>query len=105
MEITIARVDPERLLSYRWHPYAIESGVYYANEPTTLVGFRLADAVGGTQFSVVESGFDSIPLSLLRRFIRLSEVTSVVVFPSSDQAAAITRAALCSDGGVLQSLL
>jgi len=29
MEITVERVEPEQLLSYRWHPYAIEPGVDY----------------------------------------------------------------------------
>src|SRR5881296_3870643 len=26
-EITIDRIEPERLFSFRWHPYAIERGV------------------------------------------------------------------------------
>ena len=61
MEITIEQVEPEHLLSYRWHPYAIEPGVNYAKEPTTLVEFHLADAAEGTQLTVVESGFDRLP--------------------------------------------
>jgi uncharacterized protein YndB with AHSA1/START domain len=61
LEITIERVEPEHLLSYRWHPYAVEPGVDYASEPTTLVEFHLAEVADGTQLTVVESGFDSIP--------------------------------------------
>ena len=29
----------ERLFSFRWHPYAIEPGMDYSKEPTTLVTF------------------------------------------------------------------
>jgi uncharacterized protein YndB with AHSA1/START domain len=58
--ITIERVEPE-LLSYRWHPYAVEPGVDYAGEPTTLVEFHLTEVADGTQLTVVESGFDRLP--------------------------------------------
>ena len=73
MEITIERVDPEHLLSYRWHPYAFEPGVDYASEPTTLVEFRLADVADGTQLTVVESGFDGIPLARRATAFRMNE--------------------------------
>ena len=62
-EITIDRMEPEHLLSWRWHPNAIETDVDYSDEPTTLVVFELADVDGGTRLTVVESGFDGIPLS------------------------------------------
>jgi uncharacterized protein YndB with AHSA1/START domain len=41
VEIAIEKMDPESRLSYRWHPYAVESGVDYSNEPMTLVEFQL----------------------------------------------------------------
>ena len=52
-------MEPERLLSWRWHPAAIEKDVDYSAEPTTLVTFELKDAEGGTRLSVVESGFET----------------------------------------------
>ena len=62
MEMQVERVEPERLFAYRWHPYAVEPGVDYSAEPTTLVEFTLEDADdGGTLLTVVESGFDAIP--------------------------------------------
>jgi uncharacterized protein YndB with AHSA1/START domain len=61
MEIFIERLVPERLLSWRWHPAAIDPAVDYSQEPTTLVVFELAEEEGGTLLSVVESGFDKIP--------------------------------------------
>jgi uncharacterized protein YndB with AHSA1/START domain len=63
MEVHVDRIDPERYFSYRWHPYAIEPGVDYSTEPTTLVEFRLEEAEGGTLLTIVESGFDRIPLA------------------------------------------
>jgi len=62
-DITVERMEPERLLSWRWHPYAVEPGVDYSKEPTTLVVFELADVPEGTRLTVVESGFDQVPLA------------------------------------------
>jgi uncharacterized protein YndB with AHSA1/START domain len=47
LNFTIDRMEPERLLSWRWHPYAVEPGVDYSAEPATLVVFELEDAPGG----------------------------------------------------------
>ncbi|HEY4219084.1 MAG TPA: SRPBCC family protein [Gemmatimonadaceae bacterium] len=63
MTIWIDAMEPERYFSFRWHPYAIDQSVDYSSEPTTLVSFTLADASGGTQLTIVESGFDAIPES------------------------------------------
>ena len=62
-EITIERMEPERLFTWRWHPNAVEPGVDYSAEPTTLVSFELTEVVEGTLLTVVETGFDGIPLS------------------------------------------
>jgi uncharacterized protein YndB with AHSA1/START domain len=62
-DITIEQMEPERLFSFRWHPYAIERGVDYSAEPTTLVVFALEEVAGGVMLTVTESGFDQIPLA------------------------------------------
>jgi uncharacterized protein YndB with AHSA1/START domain len=61
MEVFIERVLPERLLSWRWHPAAIDPSVDYSQEPTTLVVFELEEVDGGTLLTLVESGLDKIP--------------------------------------------
>jgi uncharacterized protein YndB with AHSA1/START domain len=61
VELVVDRVEPERLLSFRWHPHAVDPGVDYATEPMTLVRLVLADVPGGTKVTVSESGFDALP--------------------------------------------
>jgi uncharacterized protein YndB with AHSA1/START domain len=61
-EFAIDRIEPQRLLSFRWHPFAVEPGVDYSKEPATLVTFELREEAGGTMLTVTESGFDRIPL-------------------------------------------
>jgi uncharacterized protein YndB with AHSA1/START domain len=62
-EITIERMEPERLFSFRWHPNAVRRDVDYSAEPTTLVEFVLAEAANGVLLTVTESGFRQIPLA------------------------------------------
>jgi hypothetical protein len=61
-DVWIERMEPEQLFSWRWHPAAVERGVDYSSEPTTRVEFRLEETGDGTLLSVVESGFDEVPV-------------------------------------------
>ena len=63
LELLVERIDPERHFSYRWHPYAVDPAVDYSAEPTTLVEFHLEETEDGTALTIIESGFDRIPLS------------------------------------------
>ena len=54
-DVVIERMEPERLLSWRWHPAAVDPKVDYSQEPT------LKDVPEGTLLTMVESGFDRIP--------------------------------------------
>lgn len=73
LEMLVERIDPERYFSYRWHPYAIGPAVDYAAEPTTLVEFKLEEIDGGTALTIVESGFDRIPLARRAEAFRMNE--------------------------------
>ena len=73
MEIMVEQVQPEHLLSYRWHPYAVQPGVDYSSEPTTLVEFQLEEVAGGTRLRVVESGFDRIPAARRAEALRMND--------------------------------
>jgi uncharacterized protein YndB with AHSA1/START domain len=61
-EITVERLDAERVFAFRWHPGA-DQGDDVSSEPMTLVTFVLEDAEHGTLLTVTESGFDRIPLA------------------------------------------
>src|SRR5688572_28291847 len=70
MEMTIDRIVPEQVISWRWHPAATDPGHDYSQEPKMLVQFTLEDNKdGGTRLSMVETGFESLPPS--RRDIAL----------------------------------
>jgi uncharacterized protein YndB with AHSA1/START domain len=73
LEFAIERMDPESRMSYRWHPYAVEPGVDYSSEPTTLVEFQLQEVAGGTALRVVESGFDRIPPARRAEALRMND--------------------------------
>lgn len=72
-DITIDRIQPQRLFSFRWHPFAIDPTVDYSKEPTTLIEFMLEEAKGGTLLTVVESGFDRVPLARRARAFTANE--------------------------------
>jgi uncharacterized protein YndB with AHSA1/START domain len=63
MVVMVEKVESERLLSFRWHPYAIDPSADYSKEPTTLVEFQLEESKEGTMLTVVESGFEKVPLA------------------------------------------
>jgi uncharacterized protein YndB with AHSA1/START domain len=73
LDMMVERIEPERYFSYRWHPYAIDPAVDYSAEPTTLVEFHLQDADGGTALTIVESGFDRIPLARRAEAFRMND--------------------------------
>lgn len=60
-QAVVQKMEPERLFSFTWHPYAVDPNVDYSNEPSTLVEFRLEKTLIGTLLSLTESGFDKIP--------------------------------------------
>jgi uncharacterized protein YndB with AHSA1/START domain len=59
--VMVKEIQPERLFSYTWHPYALDPDRDYDAEPQTLVVFTLQEIAGGTRLTVNESGFDSLP--------------------------------------------
>ena len=62
LDMVVERIEPERLFSWRWHPFAVDPKRDYSNEPTTLVECELREAPGGTRLKIVESGFEQLPL-------------------------------------------
>jgi uncharacterized protein YndB with AHSA1/START domain len=73
VEMQIQRIEPERYFSYRWHPYALDPKVDYSAEPTTLVEFILQETDSGTDVTIVESGFDRVPLARRAEAFRMND--------------------------------
>jgi uncharacterized protein YndB with AHSA1/START domain len=68
----IVALEPERYLAWRWHPAAIDPNVDYSHEPTTLVEFEIADADGGCQLTMRETGLDKIPEARRATVLRMN---------------------------------
>jgi uncharacterized protein YndB with AHSA1/START domain len=73
LEATVVTLEPERLFSFTWHPYAVDPSVDYSAEPTTLVEFRLEPIPTGTRLRVTESGFDKIPTGRRPLALRMND--------------------------------
>jgi uncharacterized protein YndB with AHSA1/START domain len=71
-EANVERMEAERLLSFRWHPGAVDSRDV-PGEPMTLVEFQLEDTKEGTLLTVVESGFDRLPASRRDEAFRMND--------------------------------
>ena len=72
-EAVVQKMAPERLFSYNWHPYSVDSKVDYSNEEPTLVEFKLEKTSTGTLLTVTESGFDRIPSHRRSEAFRMNE--------------------------------
>jgi uncharacterized protein YndB with AHSA1/START domain len=72
-QAVVQRMEPERLFSFTWHPYAIEPDRDYSDETPTLVEFTLREIPTGTLLRVVESGFDKVPASRRELAFRMNE--------------------------------
>jgi hypothetical protein len=66
-------MEPERLFSFTWHPFAGDPNHDYSVEPPTLVEFTLQKIPSGTLLRVVESGFDKIPSGRRAEAFRMND--------------------------------
>jgi uncharacterized protein YndB with AHSA1/START domain len=73
MEVVVQTIEPERLFSYTWHPYAIDPKIDYSKEPPTLVEFELSPIATGTLLVIRESGFDRIPAARRAEAFRMND--------------------------------
>jgi uncharacterized protein YndB with AHSA1/START domain len=72
-EAVIQKMEPERLFSFTWHPYAVDPNEDYSGEPPTLVEFTLQKTPSGTLLRIVESGFDKLPAKRRDEAFRMNE--------------------------------
>jgi uncharacterized protein YndB with AHSA1/START domain len=72
-EAVVVKMEPERLFSFTWHPYAIDPKEDYSKEPPTLVEFKLEKTADGTLLLLTESGFDKIPAGRRPEAFRMND--------------------------------
>jgi uncharacterized protein YndB with AHSA1/START domain len=72
-QVVIQKMEPERLFSFTWHPYAIDPKADYSGETPTLVEFRLEKTSTGTLLLLSESGFDKIPAQRCAEAFRMND--------------------------------
>lgn len=72
-EMVVQKMEPERLFSFTWHPYAVDPDQDYSSEVPTLVEFTLEKSATGTLLRVVESGFDKLPDKRRLEAFRMNE--------------------------------
>jgi uncharacterized protein YndB with AHSA1/START domain len=73
LEAVVQVMEPERLFSFTWHPYAVDPKMDYSKEVPTRVEFRLEETKGGTLLTLTESGFDKIPAGRRLEAFRMND--------------------------------
>jgi uncharacterized protein YndB with AHSA1/START domain len=69
----IQKMEPEKLFSFTWHPYATDPQKDYSQEPPTLVEFRLEPTASGTLLHLSESGFARLPADRGPEALRMND--------------------------------
>lgn len=73
MTVTVERIIPGKLMSFRWRPYALDQDRDYSAEPKTLVEFVIEPHGEGTLLRVTETGFDGIPADRRDEAFRMND--------------------------------
>ena len=73
LQTVVQKMEPEKLFSFTWHPYALDPQVDYSRETPTLVEFRLEKIPTGTLLVVTESGFDKVPADRRAEAFRMND--------------------------------
>jgi len=72
-QVVIQQMEPDRLFSFTWHPYAVDPNTDYSNETPTLVEFRLEKTATGTRLTLTESGFENVPAHRRAEAFRMND--------------------------------
>jgi len=62
-ELVVERIEPDRLVSFLWHPFAVDRGIDYENEAPTSVTLDIEGDPEGVVLTITEMGFNSLPVA------------------------------------------
>lgn len=71
--VMVQKMEPEKLFSFSWHPYAIDPEKDYSKETPTQVEFKLEKTKKGTLLTMTESGFKKLPSDRRDKAFRMNE--------------------------------
>ena len=57
----VERIEPMKLFSFSWHPYAVDPAADFSQEPMTLVTFELQDAEDGILLTITDPDLNDCP--------------------------------------------
>jgi uncharacterized protein YndB with AHSA1/START domain len=72
-QVVIQQMEPDRLFSFTWHPYAVDPNTDYSTETPTVVEFRLEKTATGTRLTLTESGFENVPAHRRAEAFRMND--------------------------------
>ena len=72
-EVLVERIDPMTHFSFRWHPGDGDPDPPHPDAEMTTVTFELAEAEGGVLLTIIESGFDRVPLERRARVFEMND--------------------------------
>jgi len=72
-EVTVQKMEPDKVFSFTWHPYAVDPKKDYSKETPTLVEFSLEKTATGTLLILTESGFDKVPADRQLEAFRMND--------------------------------
>lgn len=72
-ELVVERIEPMTHFSFRWHPGDESPEPPHPDEQMTTVSFELADAEEGILLTIVESGFDRVPLERRAKVFEMNQ--------------------------------
>jgi uncharacterized protein YndB with AHSA1/START domain len=61
IELVIEHIEPDRLVSFIWHPFAVDRDADYGGEAPTVVSLEIEDDPDGVVLTITESGFAYLP--------------------------------------------
>ncbi len=72
-EVVVERIEPMTHFSFRWHPGDVVPDPKYPDAEMTTVTFEIEDAEGGVLLTIVESGFDRVPLERRAKVFEMND--------------------------------
>ena len=72
-DVFVERIEPMTHFSFRWHPGDETPDPPFPDAQMTTVTFEIADAEDGVLLTIIESGFDRVPLERRAKVFEMND--------------------------------